>query len=413
MRIGVDGLLGQPRMTAATLCWLLGLWGAAGVASSVFGQETPPTGPEATPPRIADMLPELHLLKPFWNSDTAHRESLFFVRAEGAPTASARLYYPARKILAIHSSDGKTTFELGKDVELSPDGHELTLMPGANVPHIQESEKFPAAGAPRTIGHKVDDPARHVLFENGHWFHDQQVEVTYLHDAEPWTGEPPHFNEANLPRTIAKLRSGEPITVGVSGDSISAGGNASGPMKAPPGMPAFPELVAAQLELHYGSKVELKNRAVGGWTAQNGSDDLNELLAVNPDLVIIAYGMNDVGYRNPDLYRQTIASMLDRIHHANPAAEVILVSTMLGNPQWTATPAEMFPPYRDALASLTATGIGLADVTALWQQLLTRKETLDVIGNGVNHPNDFGHRIYAQAILAMLVDPASDSALTK
>lgn len=403
MRIGANGFCSRISVKTWAVSWLLG---GAIMVSSASAQE-PPAAVEAPPAPTAEMLPQLHLLEPFWSSDAAHRESVFFVQDESKPTASARLYYPAKKILAIHSSDGRTVYELGRDLELSPDGNKLTVIRGAKVPHIQAVEMFPAAGAPRSISHQAGDSTRHVLFENGRWFHDQQVEVTYQHDEESWPGVVPQFSDKQLPKTIAKLRAGEPVTVAVSGDSISAGGNASGPVKAPPGMPAFPELVAAQLEEHYGSKVDLKNRAVGGWTAQNGSDDLGELLAVNPDLVIIAYGMNDVGYRNPELYRQTIASMLDRVHQANPAAEVILVSTMLGNPQWAPTPAEMFPLYRDALASLTAPGVVLADVTALWQQLLTRKETLDVIGNGVNHPNDFGHRLYAQAILAMLVDPAS------
>ena len=402
MRIVVDGARGL----IWTMAWAVGGYCSfALIETPAFAQEAPAVEAEATP--VAEMLPGLHLLEPFWNSETAHRESVLFVQAEGAPAATARLYYPAKKILAIHSSDGQTAYELGKDLELSPDGKELTVLEGAKIPIIQAADKFPAPGAERSIAHKAGDPNKHVLFENGRWFHDQQVEVTYLHDGEAWGGEVPRFAAEQLPKTIAKLRAGEPLTIGVSGDSISAGGNASGPIKAPPGMPAFPELVAAQLEQHYGSKINLKNRAVGGWTSQNGSDDLAALLAETPDLVIIAYGMNDVGYRNPELYRQTIASMLERIRQANPDTEVILVSTMLGNSEWAPTPAEMFPAYRDALAALTGPGVALADVTALWQQLLTRKAFLDVIGNGVNHPNDFGHRLYAQAILAKLVDRAS------
>jgi acyl-CoA thioesterase I len=46
----------------------------------------------------------------------------------------------------------------------------------------------------------------------------------------------------------------------------------------------------------------------------------------------------------------------------------------------------------------------LADVTTLWTQLLARKSYYDVTGNGLNHPNDFGHRLYAQVILAQLVE---------
>jgi hypothetical protein len=33
---------------------------------------------------------------------------------------------------------------------------------------------------------------------------------------------------------------------------------------------------------------------------------------------------------------------------------------------------------------------------------LKRKQDWDQTGNGVNHPNDFGHRVYAQVILKLL-----------
>ena len=361
---------------------------------------------EDAPASVESTLPELHLLEPFWRSPVTHRESVMFVQAAGAKAASARLYFPAEKILAIHSSDGKTTYELGKDVQLSGDGRELTVVEGSKIPRLQAAELFPPAGAPRSIGHKAGDAGVNVLFDNDHWFHDQQVEVTYAHAEDAWTGSAPRFSGEELPKTVAKLRTGKPLTIAVSGDSISAGGNASGPMKASPWMPAFPELVAAQLEHHFESDVTLHNRAVGGWTAANGRDDLDALLAVKPDLVIIAYGMNDVSTHNPEAYRQTIAGMLDRIHQANADTEVILVSTMLGHPEWVHTPPEWFPKFCDALASLTGPGVALADVTSLWQELLRQKSTLDLIGNGVNHPNDFGHRLYAQAILAMLVEPS-------
>ena len=33
----------------------------------------------------------------------------------------------------------------------------------------------------------------------------------------------------------------------------------------------------------------------------------------------------------------------------------------------------------------------LADMTSIWEALLKRKTFYDLTGNGVNHPNDFGH----------------------
>ena len=39
------------------------------------------------------------------------------------------------------------------------------------------------------------------------------------------------------------------------------------------------------------------------------------------------------------------------------------------------------------------------------EALLKRKRFYDLTGNGVNHPNDFGHCVYAQSLLALLVEP--------
>ena len=171
-------------------------------------------------------------------------------------------------------------------------------------------------------------------------------------------------------------------------------------------MPPYPTLVAAQLQQTYGSKVTLHNKAVAGWSSGKGVQELDSVLACKPDLVIVAYGMNDVGGRNPEAFRANIDMMLRRIKAANPATEAVLVATMTGNPDWVHTPAEMFPKYRAALASLERPGVVLADLTSVWLRMLERKRPTDLTGNGVNHPNDYGHRLYAQTILALLVDPA-------
>ncbi|WP_074306560.1 SGNH/GDSL hydrolase family protein [Singulisphaera sp. GP187] len=114
--------------------------------------------------------------------------------------------------------------------------------------------------------------------------------------------------------------------------------------------------------------------------------------------------MNDVGPRNPEAYKANIKTMLTRIQEAAPTTEVVLVATMTGNPDWMATPPERFPVYRDVLASLEGPGVVLSDLTATRQWLRKRKRHFDLTGTGVNYPNDYGHRVYAQAILALLVD---------
>jgi lysophospholipase L1-like esterase len=339
----------------------------------------------------------------------SQRESVLFVEEKAGERPQARLLFDAERVMSVRDANGKHTYEAGKDFELSADGSTLTLPASSRIPFRKQSDLFPAKGAPHGIAHRAGHPGTHLLFGEGHFFHDMQVEVSYVpRKTAKWEGYKPAFASKTLTGTIARLRKRRPLTLSVSGDSISQGYNASGFTKAPPHQPPYPELVTKQLEKAYGSKVTLKNRAVAGWSVGQGVKDLEKLLADKPDLVIIAYGMNDVGGRNPEGYKAAIAAILKRIREASSSTEVILVSSMLGNPEWAATPKEMFPRYRDALASLTGPGVALVDMTAIWQQLLKRKRFVDVTGNGVNHPNDYGHRLYAQAILALLIEPGKE-----
>ncbi len=48
--------------------------------------------------------------------------------------------------------------------------------------------------------------------------------------------------------------------------------------------------------------------------------------------------------------------------------------------------------------------VGLANVTVMQEHILkTGKRYRDMTANNINHPNDFGHRLYAQVILATLL----------
>ena len=94
--------------------------------------------------------------------------------------------------------------------------------------------------------------------------------------------------------------------------------------------------------------------------------------------------------------------VIAKIRERLPDVEFILVASMLGNPDWTTLHPELFPEYRDALASLCGPGIALADLTSIWTGFLESKQYWDLTGNGVNHPNDFGHRVYAQVISTLV-----------
>jgi len=189
----------------------------------------------------------------------------------------------------------------------------------------------------------------------------------------------------------------------LTGDSISEGYDASGFHGAAPHQPAFGQLVASGLERHYGGSVRLTNLATAGWTAADGLWDTARIAAVKPDLVIVAFGMNDACYAQADEFVANVSTLLKNVRNEVADVEFVVVSPMLPTPDCTWVVASRFDEYRTALAGLIGEGVVLADVTGLWSQITARKDPHDLSGNGLNHPNDFGHRLYAQTILDQLL----------
>lgn len=376
------------------------LWGWS--ASIVNAAD--PTADEVRAATIK-MLPELNLRQPPWASQVMHRESSVLLQEKDDAPLIARLAFPAEEILAVKTADGAKTFVPGKDFELGPQKQTLIFPAATPVKFIKAAELYVPTGSPDSYKHRVGNPEQSLMYHTGSWFHDRQIEVTYRRAKVEWSSQKPMLATEALPRTFARLQAGQPLTLGVSGDSISAGGDASGLWKFAPHMPAFPELVAAQLQQSCKAPITLKNRAVGGWSIVNGNNDLDKLLAEKPHLIIVAYGMNNVGRRNPGWFKEQTKTFIDKVRAEAPETEIILVAPMLGNAEWVHTPRDMFAAYRDVLKELSGPGIALADLTAVWTELLKHKHDLDLIGNGLNHPNDYGHRLYAQAILSLLIAP--------
>lgn len=352
----------------------------------------------AAPPRVEEMLADLHLLTPAWAAPVVRRESSVLLRAADGP-ATARLAFPAAEVLDVATADRRHQFDRAA-LALSKDGLTLTFPAGGPVEPIPLAGVFVPKGAPQSYPARVGHPDEALVYRPGRWFHDRNVEVTYRRRDATFA---PVEVVGSLPKTVARLKAGAALTLGVSGDSISTGLDASALVKAAPNQPGYPDLVSAQLRATFDCAVALKNRAVAGWSVAHGVKDLDALLAEKPHLVVVAYGMNDVGRRDPKWFGDQTRTILDRIKAHDPATEVVLVSPMLGHAEWTATPRDMFPRYRDELWRLAGPGVALADVTAVWERMLRHKHDLDLTGNGLNHPNDCGHRLYAQAVLAALV----------
>jgi lysophospholipase L1-like esterase len=348
-------------------------------------------------------------LNPFWRASEI-REPVFFIRTEESKPPVAKFLFIPTKVLSVTSATRDTTFDAGKDFEVDLHKGVIRVARGSRIPVKTQEEMYPlmTSNLPKIARH-AGDGTRGIFFGEGSAYHQLQEEVHYTFKPGQWNGPVPEYAGDKLPRTVAKLRGKQPVNLMLCGDSISAGANATLVTNAPPGCPDYGRLVALALEKHFGSKVTFTNHAVGGWTSGNGLQHARDqhIGKASPNLVVIAFGMNDVFQRDAVAYQANVRGIMDAIRADAPDAEFILVASMLGNKEW-GIPVEQFPLYREALAKLCGPGVVLADLTSMWEALLQRKSFYDLTGNGVNHPNDFGHTVYAQVILSLLMDETKE-----
>ena len=328
-------------------------------------------------------------------------ESLLFIK-EGEGAARAKVLFEPTKILQVTSSSGEVIYEAGRDYIWKPGSQEIMLPAGSRIVwKTPQDLRRPAKSQKYALTHR--DGNGEILFGATHEYHDMQTLVTYEHDPAAWKGPSPRFAGKELPKAIQILKDKKTLKLALLGDSISTGCNASGWAKVAPHQPPYQDLLVLHLEAAYGAEVKLENFAVGGTNTDWGVANIGKVADAKPDLVILAFGMNDSSGRPAKDYQANIQKMIDAARKGNQDVEIVLVATMLGNKDWVALKQDLFPQYRDALAELCEPGVALADMTSLWAELLKEKQDWDLTGNGVNHPNDFGHRIYAQVLSALLI----------
>jgi putative membrane-bound dehydrogenase-like protein len=348
-------------------------------------------------------LPEESIPAPvgFWNSPNIEGDPLFFIQSNDAPTARAALLFTPEKAPVLRSASGEVGYEIGRDFTWEPGSREIVLTKDSRMPFKTIAELHPAPGSPNSYD-GFRDGKSHMLYAQGRFFHDLQSAATYT-ASEPWPWPVPLAVADQLPHLQARLAAREPVKIVVLGDSISTGLNASATGDVAPHQSGYPELVTSGLATRFQTETTLKNLSVGGMDAAWGLTQMPAAIAEKPDVFICAFGMNDAsGLIPPEKFGATIRQMIGQLRAAIPGCEVILVSPMTANPEWKHAQPPFYPAYAETLKALASPGCVVADVTSVWLALLERKGVLDLSGNGLNHPNDFGHRVYADVILATI-----------
>lgn len=339
------------------------------------------------------------MLIPVWDTDIVYNESLMMLEENGE--TSAPLLYEPLEILSVQNAALLETYEEGRDWFLK--SGRIYLTESSRIFKFTQEQLYPAEKIEG--GSFPKGNGGYILFGEGHFFHDRQIVVTYTCKKGQWKGYIPKYTGDNLPCTMERLKKDKCLNLVLFGDSIAAGANASQMTGVSPFQPIWGDLLAENLRRNYGAAVHFSNPSVGGtatnWAIENADKLVNPL---NPDLVIIAFGMNDRVHGDEFIIR--IRKIMDIIKEKDPRTEFILVSTSLPNPLLTLESCQFYRyqhEYKEALEALCKEGVILCNIRDMQSELLKHKRFIDMTGNHVNHPNDFFIRCHAQNLSCLLI----------
>lgn len=387
---------------------------------------TPTEAPTPTPDPLQELKEKNKVFdlglftQKLWEGDTVYHEAVGFLQDYDGSIRSGELLYTPDTIVSVRSS--KLDVEYVEGVDYVVEGKRIVLTENSSIP-VMPSEKYSPFYPDENLDWLMSeiDFYRYIAVDGT--VRDYQIDVTYTH-SEKWDGFVPQSQIDKLPKTKAKLENNEPLNVVFYGDSITAGWEASGVNEKvldvntlkeftlrstrTPNCPAWANLVAKQLGVAYNnSNVTYINRGAGGSTSKWGVTNAEQLVVPTaPDLLIIAFGMNQVGQSGSSIASE-IEMIIDTVREKYPDCEFVIVSTMEANTECHSFVnhklAEQEQAYFDLQSALSDYPIAVAPVHSMFHALYDNgKIYMDITGNNLNHPNDFSVRVYAQTILATL-----------
>lgn len=358
----------------------------------------------------------MEYVAPFWKGDAVYAESVFVLENALGEIRPFRLAYPVRKVISVRSADLRTTYEQNMDYRVNEYG-ELEIIRGGRIPYMEWKDyRFPVFDSTRDDRIASADALGAQLV--GELFSDREgiraysLAVSYTHE-ESTRYDITKGKQERFVRVMRLLKEKHALTVASYGDSITYGWAASGmqDIRKPPFCKPYAEMVVDALGQKYAADVRHVNCAVSGKCTDWGLEDENiaSVTQEKPDLVILAFGMNDAGVFRPEVFEQNLRGIISKIRKACPQTEFLLISPILPNPNTAFTAgSSIFNYHREYPHAFLAIerdteGVGYANVTAVHERLLERKNLRDTLSNNVNHPNDFMHRVYAQVALKTLL----------
>jgi lysophospholipase L1-like esterase len=231
-------------------------------------------------------------------------------------------------------------------------------------------------------------------------------EILPIHPVKPI----PPIHPDCLKATYAKLKAGQPVKIAFMGASVSVGAEA--PLWYAK-KPYTEEDHSFRGRFIYGLRQRFPGAEItpieafkGATTVDYAMEQLPGVLAQKPDLVLVDFGVNDMGGAVggpakkplPD-YEKDMESLIKQIRASG--ADVLVLAPGIVMPWLKNHAAERQPEYaKAAIEAANKQGAAAVDPAAEFNQLGARGiPPWSQIHNWINHPGDLGHEVYAEVLL--------------
>ncbi|MEZ6129895.1 MAG: GDSL-type esterase/lipase family protein [Planctomycetaceae bacterium] len=223
------------------------------------------------------------------------------------------------------------------------------------------------------------------------------------------------FSESSLSEFHERLVSGRPTTIVCFGDSITGAYYHTG------GQRAWCDMLGIALQkAQPGAKPLMINAGLSGHTTVNALARIDhDVLAHQPQLVVVMFGMNDVTRVPIDQYEANLRTIVQKCRDIKAAVVLCTPNSVLEN---TDRPNSKLADYSRIVRRIAdEQQLPLADCFEHYQQLRKQNELKwSLLMSDAIHPNMTGHRRFAELIANTILNrdvsldgtPAPDDALS-
>ena len=196
-------------------------------------------------------------------------------------------------------------------------------------------------------------------------------------------------------QTNAALAAGErPVRIVGFGDSITGVYYHTG------GRRAWTEMLGVALQRIYpGAQLQMINAGISGNKTSNALDRIDrDVLAHQPDLVVVMFGMNDVAAHPQDVYEANLRTIIEKCRAVG--SEVVLCTPNAINQGDERRPLAKLGEYADIVRRLGGElGTPVVDFHARFGAIQTEepRRWITIMSDAI-HPNMRGHELFAEEI---------------